>query len=427
MFTSVSASAPVLVLAPAHFVAPLGVMRSLRGLGARTYCLAPGRASVAGASRWCAGRFAVGTDGRPRGLSDGDILDQLLDAGRRLGGRAILLSASDEWALFVAAHAEAIREQFTFPDNPSGVVRALTSKVGLHDLAVRERIATPRIQTPDHPGEVAAMAAALGYPLLLKPIVSLPGQEGVALVSDPAELIGELAAMGGPGRVLLQEYVPGDERDIWMYSGYFDRESRCLAAFTARKLRQNPPGMGVCSLGVCERNEEVEELSARFLSAIGYRGVVDVDYRCDARDGTYRVLDVNPRLGGAFRLMVDRDGLDVARAMYLDLTGRPVPPVRPNDGRKWVYEAADLLAYRRYRRWQGLTARGWLRSLRGAEPATFALADPGPFLVSMGRMVAETLSGRWRWTAGRVRSRLARPSGRRSLAVSDPACREQEA
>jgi D-aspartate ligase len=402
---------PVVVLGPPRYVSPLGVMRSLRGLGARVFCLRSQQPSIAAASRWCAGQLAVGCDGRPAGMSHAAIVDQLLTAGTGLGGTPILLAASDEWALFMAEHATELRERFVFPNVPLGLVRSLTSKASLHEVARRLGLATPAVLTPTRLADVGPMADQLGYPVLLKPVVSLPGQEGVALVSRSDELQERFVAVGGLGNALLQEYIPGDDSDIWMFNGYFDANSRCLAGFTARKLRQHPPGMGVCALGVCEPNDEISELSRRLLSVVGYRGVVDIDYRLDRRDGTYKVLDVNPRLGGAFRLMVDRNGLDVARAMYLDLTSQPVPQVELKAGRKWVLEAAHLIALRHYRD-RGLTLASWLRALRGLEePATFAFRDPAPFLVSMRIVVAETLEARWQRFARRFQANLRRLFG----------------
>ena len=39
-----------------------------------------------------------------------------------------------------------------------------------------------------------------------------------------------------------------------------------------------------------------------FMQAIGYHGILDIGYRRDQRDGSYKVLDVNPRIGCTFRL-----------------------------------------------------------------------------------------------------------------------------
>jgi predicted ATP-grasp superfamily ATP-dependent carboligase len=132
------------------------------------------------------------------------------------------------------------------------------------------------------------------------------------------------------------------------------------------------------------------------LSGVGYSGLVDIGYRYDRRDGRYKVLDINPRLGGCFRLFVDRNGLDVARAMYLDLTGEPVPAVVPWEGRRWVKEDADLIALKYYRRLDGLKVRSWLLSVWHAdEGATFSLRDPLPFLLSLGLLAYQTMTRRW--------------------------------
>src|SRR5947208_5167972 len=94
---------------------------------------------------------------------------------------------------------------------------------------------------------------------------------------------------------------------------------------------------------------------------------LDVGYRYDARDGKYKLLDVNPRIGSTFRLFVSENGMDVARALYLDLTRQPVPPARLPEGRKWLVEDLDLTASFRYGRDGVLNVREWARSLRGVQ------------------------------------------------------------
>jgi predicted ATP-grasp superfamily ATP-dependent carboligase len=357
---------------------------------------------------------SAGWNGHPEGAPDEEIAGQLLDAGRRLGGgsRPVLVAGSDQWALLIAAHEHRLRDVFRFPEVPAGLVRELTSKVGRHDLARRHGLPTPLVRRPASVEEAVRVAGEMGLPVVLKSVRSRPGQE-LALASDADELVERFVAMGGPGEVVLQELVPGDDGDVWMYNGYFDSSSRCLASFTGRKIRQVPAGLGLCTAGVCQHNRELAAQVEAFLRSIGYRGLVDIDFRRDPRDGLYKVLDVNPRLGGAFRLFVDGAGLDVVRAMYLDLTGRPVPACGRNDGRKWLVESGEVIALRRYRRERGLTIAGWVRSLRGLqEAATFSASDPLPFLVAMWVLAADTLGGRWRHLLGRLRRRATARFGR---------------
>src|SRR5262249_21875357 len=150
--------------------------------------------------------------------------------------------------------------------------------------------------------------------------------------------------MHAPGHadLMLQEYIPGGVETQWMFNGYFDEESECRFGITGRKLRQNTAYTGMSSCAVCATNEDGEALTRRFMKAVGYRGILDIGYRYDARDGRYKVLDVNPRLGATFRLFVGDDGTDVVRALYRDLTGQPIPSSRACEGRKWVVEDLDL-------------------------------------------------------------------------------------
>jgi len=95
----------------------------------------------------------------------------------------------------------------------------------------------------------------------------------------------------------------------------------------------------------------------------------------------FKLLDVNPRIGGTFRLFVGGDGVDVLRTLYLDLTGQEVLASTPPDGRRWVVEPHDLASSIAYYRRGDIALSAWARSFRGVrEAAWFAADDPLPFL-----------------------------------------------
>jgi predicted ATP-grasp superfamily ATP-dependent carboligase len=150
--------------------------------------------------------------------------------------------------------------------------------------------------------------------------------------------------------------------------------------FTGRKLRNFPPYFGQASLAVCAKNDQVEKTTLAFMKNIGYRGPLDLGYRYDARDGKYKVNDINPRVGAMFRLFVGDNGMDVIRALYQDMTGQPVIPARAPEGRKWIVEDVDFLTSFRYWRDRKFTLKQWINSFRGVREMTFLAADdPLPF------------------------------------------------
>jgi predicted ATP-grasp superfamily ATP-dependent carboligase len=358
----------------------LGVARTLGRLGVPVFVVDEERHPVARWSRFVAESMAVDRSAPP------DVLvEQLAALGRRLGDRPVLIPVDDLAVVLVERHAAALAESFRFQRQPKGLAERLLDKWELTALAREHDVPTPAAARPGHDGPAEELLRDATYPLVFKGARSYVGgrdRAGLLVVESREEALRELDALPEAERsnVIFQEYIPGGPDAIWMFNGYFDNASRSRLQFTGRKLRQWPPYTGATSLGISVPNETVAELTVRFMSAIGYRGVLDLGYRYDERDGRYKVLDVNPRVGATFRLFVDpRTGMDVVRALYLDLTGEAIPAPGPPAVRKWLVEDRDLRSSAAYRRDGRLGARAWLESLRGTdETAWFARDDPRP-------------------------------------------------
>ena len=218
----------------------------------------------------------------------------------------------------------------------------------------------------------------------------------MAVVGQQSELRGVYCALDEPGvdNLALQEFIPGSAQDAWILGAYFDARSDCRFVMTGQKLRQLPIDGGVTTLGICTPCESMVDSICRVARAVGYHGIVDACFRYDARDGQWNLLDVNPRPGANFRLFVDKHGMDVVRALYLDLTGQKLPAAEPVWGRRWMVEDKDLIAFRARKRDGSLTFGGWLGSLRGvSELAYFAVDDPWPAAAVVISLIADRVRG----------------------------------
>jgi predicted ATP-grasp superfamily ATP-dependent carboligase len=255
----------------------------------------------------------------------------------------------------------------------------------MYYLAKKHNVDVPETAFPQSREEVLEYLKTARFPILLKPIYNLvPGLKfwRMMIVNNVRELLDSYDAVEDPVRpnVMLQEYIPGSDEMTWTFNGYFDRNSDCKVVFTGRKLRNFPAYFGQASLAVCAHNEQVEKTTLRFMKEIGYRGPLDLGYRYDARDGKYKVNDINPRVGAMFRVFVAENGMDVVRALYQDMTGQAIVPATAPEGRKWVVEDVDLLSSFRYWRDGKFNLKQWRESLRGVRELTFLAADdPLPF------------------------------------------------
>jgi D-aspartate ligase len=416
-----SAGIPILIVGLAglsmHHGA-LGAVRSAGRHGISVFHAHRGRRSAVDSSRYSRGSLDI-----PSHVSVEGALDILREFGRE-HGETILLPVDDASAVFIDDHSSALGHGFIFPNLPSGLARRLVDKRELQRLCDEHDIPTPRAMFPSSEDELVANAEEMGLPLVIKLIdksavgLSFADGEGgaigrdwapsllipsVRIVHSRAELLDAYREMSWlESNVMLQEYVPDGENANWMFNGYFDAGSDCRVSFTGRKIRQSPAYAGATSLGACEPNATVAEITRRFMRAVAYRGIVDIDYRFDSRDGQYKLLDVNPRIGSSFRLFVASDGTDVLRAMYLDVTGQAIPAVAAPEKRRWIVELQDLSSSLTLVRHGDLSLWAWIGSLRHIdETAWWARDDPQPLLTLSGRLLA----GRASRLLGRLRGR----------------------
>lgn len=388
-FGDIDTTTPILVfgLGPGELHhGALGIARSAGRLGIPVHRLARERATPITLSRYNRSWTQVPSD-----ASTEQVLELMHETVQRIG-RPLLVPVDDAGSVFVDQNVEQLPDHL-FPRQPAGLARRLSSKQGMYDLCQSHDIPSPQSAFPADEREALALCEQWQFPIVLKCInagEAPPGSPRVVIARDLGQLVEAYRAMEvvGVANVMFQEYVPGTPETIWMFNGYFDANSDCKVGFTGRKIRQSPPYTGATTLGVCEANDHVLEMTLRFMKEIGYRGIVDMGYRFDERDGRYKLLDVNPRIGATFRLFVGPDGTDVLRAMYLDLTDQQVPATSLQQGRRWLVEHMDLSSSLIYHGRGDLTVTGWLRSFRGVrEAAWFATDDPLPFFALWLRLI----------------------------------------
>ncbi|CUW30408.1 carboxylate--amine ligase [Streptomyces reticuli] len=390
----------------------VGAIRSLGRLGVPMYAIAEDPYTPAASSRYLKKAFVWPTTGTE---DPGRLVEGLLRIGRRIGRPAVLLPTDEEAAVLIAEHQDDLAGSFLFPRVDPALPRRLASKQGLHELCAEHGVASPAAAFPRSYEDIVAFADTARFPVVAKNREAFvrrlrPAVTGTTRIGTRAGLLGLARDWGEEPGVILQEYLPREEAEDWIVHACFDQDSRPLALFTGVKVRAWPPHAGMTAHAYVVDNRELAGLAARFIERIGFSGVVDLDLRFDRRDGQYKLLDFNPRMGAQFRLFENASGVDVVRALHLHLTGRPVPEGEQRAGHRFVVENIDLPALLAYRR-SGYTTPHAPARASGTELAWFAGDDPLPFLTMLARSVrpgAKHLRRLWR-------------TGRRGGATTTPA------
>lgn len=95
----------------------------------------------------------------------------------------------------------------------------------------------------------------------------------------------------------MQEVVPGDESNLWICSCTFDTYSEIVSSFIFKKISTSPAHYGVTSYVISQDNNQLLELAAAVGKNISYVGPVDIEFKFDQRDNTYKYIEINPRIG----------------------------------------------------------------------------------------------------------------------------------
>jgi D-aspartate ligase len=361
----------------------LEIVRSLgrRGIPA---CVVDDEWSIARFSRYTKRSIRV------RSLGDGErTVSTLLDAGRRFGLEGwVLYPTRDETVVALARHRDRVAGFYRVPTCGWETARWACDKRMTYRLTEQLGLAAPRTWYPADAGDLDRIEGE--PPLVIKPASRGPFLHETGAKAWRADSLGEAkelferaSVLAGRGEVMVQELIPGDGRQQYAYCALFG-ENGPVATMVARRRRQHPPEFGRAStFAETVDLPDIEPPSERFLREIGYRGLVELEYKLDPRDGRLKLLDVNARTWG-YHGLGRAAGVDFPYLLFRDQLGQANAPCRARPGVRWVRLLTDLptaaLEISRGR----LDWREYGRSLRQADVgAVAARDDPVPGIIEL--------------------------------------------
>ncbi|MCE5328562.1 MAG: hypothetical protein LLG01_19335 [Planctomycetaceae bacterium] len=337
---------------------------------------------------WVCGDFAA------------DLTRVLLEKRSAFSQPPVLIPVTDQAVRTLAANRSALQQAYRLAMPKADLVEALLDKTAFAALAEKLGQPTPQTFTVHGANEVSAAATRVRYPCVLKPRAKSPaysqaGGKKAYVLASPRELLQTYGAIGAAaeGGMIIQEYIPGSDELVHFCLQYYDRDSRALASFCGRKIRQWPPHCGGTACCQPLAMEELVERSTAFFQAVGFHGLCSMEFKRDPRDGGFRLIEPTVCRTDWQSGVADLNGVPIAYVAYCDLTGRGVPPLKRNGHRvRWVNFAGDRKSAAYYRQQGQLSLGGWLASLRPpVRGAYLAGDDPMPWLSIMAEKFTRRL------------------------------------
>ncbi|MEK7367492.1 MAG: acetyl-CoA carboxylase biotin carboxylase subunit, partial [candidate division NC10 bacterium] len=305
------------------------IIRACRELGIRTVAVFSEADRAATHVRFADQAYAIG----PAPSSESYLrIDRILEAARQSGAEAIHPGYGflAENPAFAAACEEA---GLTFIGPSARTLALCGSKTAARRLARQAGVPTvPGTDQDLSDEEVTALAAQIGFPLLIKAAAG-GGGKGMRIVREPGDLPSALRAARSEGQssfgdsaVYLEKYlerprhiemqVLADGAGQVIYLG----ERECSIQRRHQKVVEEAPSPFVDET----LRRRLGEAAVAIAAAAGYRNAGTVEFLVD-RDRNFYFLEVNARLQVEHPVTEMVTGLDLVKAQIGIAAGGPLP------------------------------------------------------------------------------------------------------
>jgi predicted ATP-grasp superfamily ATP-dependent carboligase len=362
----------------------LGIVRSLGRRGVPV-CVIDDEYSIARFSRYAKSFVSLANLRDER-----HVVDSLLEIGKRRGLDGWVLYPTREELVAALSHNRAeLSKVFRVPTPDWESVKWAWDKRNTYRLAQELDIPIPVTHYPENVDQLAQLDR-LTPPFAIKPAIKEHFFYATKAKAWRANSHSELrtlfekaSELAGDGEIMVQELIPGGGSQQFSYCAFF-RNGAAVGKMVVRRTRQHPLQFGRASTYVETVDIPLlEELSERFLRAIDYYGLVELEYKLDPRDSQYKLLDVNARTWG-YHSLGAKAGVDFSYMLYSDQVGLPVSMYKGRPGVAWVRTTTDLPAAMMGMLSGETNLKGYLRSLRNCNvEAVFSASDPLPGLAEV--------------------------------------------
>jgi len=384
-----SSSERTTVLALGSGITLLGVLRALSRSSVRVLAL-PDADRATRRSRWY--RSA------PAKLS-GLGAERLAERLEALKPGTVLIPCSDFWARTIAALPPEVQARYPASIAPLSALETLVDKSRFRDTLERLGLPHPTTRVITAVADLDDVPDTIFQSSFLKPAHSQQffARFGVKAfrITDKAGAQARLEECTANGlEMMLQEYIPGPPSNHYFIDGFIDRGGVVRALFARRRLRMSPPDFGnstfQVSVALSETGDAAETLKT-LLADIGYRGIFSAEFKRDARDGEFNLIEVNARPWWYVDFAA-RCGVNVCEMAIRDALGKPVESLSGYAvGRRCVFPYYDLQAVRDERAAGRLGVLGWASSWLGPYQPVFRWSDPLPAIGEVAAILGDRI------------------------------------
>ncbi len=239
----------------------------------------------------------------------------------------VVLGLSDVSSGILSCHKEEV-EKFVSTVVPNYKIFSMAvNKYATMQLCMANGIPCP-LTFDDNEAYSEGLKKNLKFPAVVKPKRGV-GAQGFTVVHDWNLLIEKLPELQqNYGSMLIQEYIPNQRQ--YTVEAFCDQNSELKACVISRKVRFFPVSGGTSSCNITVNEPEITLTVERLLKKLKWTGIANIDFVFDPRDNTYKVIEINPRIGATAKIAF-LTGVDLSEMLLKLANGEDIKEIKSYD------------------------------------------------------------------------------------------------
>lgn len=235
-------------------------------------------------------------------------------AKEHVGKKIVLISTNETYAEFISGNKDKISEQFVYNYPSVDIIKSLTNKEKFYKTYQNSNLLFPKTIYYDCVRGKNEFKD-LTYPVVIKPAnvvaynhIKFADKHKIYKINTREELLYTIETIKNDGykdKLIIQEFIPGDDSHLFDAVVYVNQHGKVeFMSFAQIGLQERTKSMvgnaAVLINGFNTTKGNVEKQAKeikKFMETIHYQGFAEIDMKYDARDNTFKVLEINARQG----------------------------------------------------------------------------------------------------------------------------------
>ncbi|MBN2796872.1 MAG: carboxylate--amine ligase [Clostridia bacterium] len=322
------------------------------------------------------------------------FIDYLIDFAKKQNDKPVLFPCADPYVEVIDAHLDELKNYYLIAQEKQGLFTELMDKNALYDLALQHEVRVPETIKTTEINLIERVENEIGYPCIVKPSDS-PSfvkvfRHKLFQVENKEELLEKIElAKSHNLEVFIQRIVPGFDDHMYTFDCYLNQNSKVTHYMTCNKKRQYPINFGASVYTSQEHVQALYDIGAPFLEAVGFKGFAEIEFKKDAENGEFYLIEINVRTTN-LNVLLEKVGINFPYLQYRELIGESIGTkfFTQTTKRTFVYGLEDALAIKGYLKTKQQTVSQILRLFwRKKAYAIWALDDPKPYFYFIGTLL----------------------------------------